>query len=202
MLLGIFGGSFDPVHNGHLLLAECCAKQAALDTVWFLPTASQPLKPQGPVANDQDRLEMLRLALDDRAEFEVSALEIDRGGVSYSFDTLTAIRAENPQAELFFLMGADSLADLPHWHRPAEVCTLATLLVVRRAGTPEPDFSVLQNLVSAERLDAIRRHQVEMPATPISSSQIRSQIAADKDWQASVPEKVAAYICEHGLYTS
>ena len=140
MRLGVFGGSFDPVHTGHLVLADSCAEQAALDAVWFVPTAKQPLKPTGPQASDDDRLAMLRLALATRPRFEVSDLEIKRGGVSYTVDTLATIAADSLGAELFFLMGADSLADLPQWHRPTKICELATLLVVRPRGSPRTQF--------------------------------------------------------------
>jgi nicotinate-nucleotide adenylyltransferase len=202
MRIGLFGGSFDPVHRGHLLLAECCWRQALLDRVEFLPTAQQPLKPRGPVANEADRAAMLRLAIADRPEFALSLIEIERGGVSYTVDTLRQLRDERPDAELFFLMGADSLADLPTWREPAAICELATPLVVRRAGTPTPAFDGLAKLVSAERLAAIRAHEVEMPATPISSSNIRQLIAEGGAWQSLVPERVAEYIDERGLYRS
>ncbi len=202
MRIGLFGGSFDPVHRGHLLLAECCWRQARLDRVEFVPTAQQPLKPRGPVASEADRVAMLRLAIVERREFALSLLEVERGGVSYTVDTLRQFRSEQPDAELFFLMGADSLADFSTWREPAVICDLATPLVVRRAGSPPPDFTALARLVTAERLAEIRALEVEMPATPISSSNIRRLIAEHGEWQALVPETVAAYIGERGLYRS
>lgn len=200
MRLGIFGGSFDPVHRGHLLLAECCATQAKLDEVWFVPAAHQPLKPEGPVASDDDRLAMLRLACEDRPDCRISTIEIDRGGVSYTVDTLQAIRAEHVDAKFYFLMGADSLADLPHWHQPEEICRLATPLVVHRAESPEPNFDALGDLLDDWRLDEIRRQLVAMPPTPISSSQIRALIASGGGWQSLVPTSVAEYISRNQLY--
>lgn len=202
MRIGLFGGSFDPVHRGHLLLAECCWRQAQLDRVEFVPTAQQPLKPRGPVASEMDRAAMLRLAIADRLEFALSLIEIERGGVSYTIDTLRQFRSKWSDAELFFLMGADSLADFPTWREPATICELATPLVVRRAGNPPPNFDALASLVAAERLAEIRSLEVEMPATPISSSEIRRLIAAGREWQSFVPERVAAYIAENGLYHS
>ena len=202
MRLGIFGGSFDPVHRGHLVLADCCRRQARLGSVWFVPASCQPLKPQGPRASDAHRLAMLQLACASQAAFETSAVEIQRGGLSYTMETLQAIHDEQPEAQLFFLMGADSLCDLPYWHRPADICRLATPLVVRRAGTRGPDFSVLRNLVSAERLAEIRHSQVEMPATPISSSEIRKRIAAEEPWEELVSPEVADYMKKHGLYVA
>lgn len=200
MRIGLFGGSFDPVHRGHLLLADCCWRQARLDRVEFVPTAQQPLKPRGPIAGEADRAAMLRLAIADRHEFALSLIEIERGGVSYTVDTLRQLRDEQPAAELFFLMGADSLADFPTWREPAAICELATPLVVRRGGAPPPDFDALAALVSAERLAAIRAHEVEMPATPISSSNIRRLIAEHGDWQSLVPPGVAEFIERQGLY--
>ena len=147
MRLGIFGGSFDPVHFGHLLLAECCREERRLDQVWFVPAAVPPHKRPGAVASASQRVEMLRLAIGGHEAFHVSTLEVDRGGVSYTVDTLEAVRHEQPAAELFFLMGADSLADLPTWREPARICELASPIVVGRGGTPAPDYSVLAPLI-------------------------------------------------------
>ena len=202
MRIGLFGGSFDPVHLGHLRLAECCWRQARLDRVDFVPTSQQPLKPRGPVASVADRLAMLRLAIEGFAVFTLSLIEIERGGVSYTVETLRRLRAEMPDAELFFLMGADSLADFPTWREPAAICELATPLVVHRAGTPPPDFEALSPFVDATRLAAIRAHEVEMPATPISSSRIRRLVSEGGAWQTLVPAIVAEYIEERGLYRS
>jgi nicotinate-nucleotide adenylyltransferase len=200
MRIGLFGGSFDPVHQGHLLLADCCWRQAGLDRVDFVPTAQQPLKPRGPVASEADRLAMLRLAIAGRPEFVLSLVEMERGGVSYTVDTLRQLRVEAPDAEIFFLMGADSLNDFPAWREPGAICELATPLVVHRAGATEPNFEALAPLVSADRLTEIRRVEVEMPATPISSSEIRRLIAEGGEWQALCPAGVAEYIAKRGLY--
>ncbi|QDT67247.1 Nicotinate-nucleotide adenylyltransferase [Planctomycetes bacterium MalM25] len=187
MRLGLFGGSFDPVHNGHLRLAACCADQAGLDEVWFLPAAVQPFKQRGPIASDADRVAMLRLATTGREGFVVSTLEIDRGGVSYTVDTLRQIHADRPDAELFFLMGADTLRDLSNWREPDEVRRLATPLVVQRPG---------------ETLDTEIEHtRVEMPPTDISSSAIRKRIHAGEPIADLVPAAVARYLEENGLYS-
>jgi nicotinate-nucleotide adenylyltransferase len=201
MRIGVFGGTFDPVHQGHLQLAESCQQQARLDEVWFVPACRQPHKPGGPAASGEDRTAMLRLATGSTPGHVVWTGELERGGVSYTVDTLRAIRAREPQAELFFLMGADSLADLPHWREARAVCKLAVPLVVRRAGRPEPDFDVLRDVAPVERVAAFREAQVEMPETPISSSEIRRLIAEGGAWQELVPPKVAAYIEERGLYS-
>jgi nicotinate-nucleotide adenylyltransferase len=200
MRLGVFGGSFDPVHLGHLRLADCCWRQASLDQVLFVPAARQPHKPRAPRASDGDRVAMLELAVGGRAEFGVSTIEIRRGGVSYTVDTLRAIRAERPAEELFFLMGADTLADLPNWREPAAICELAKPLVVRRPGSGEPDYAAIAPLVSAERLATIRSQAVEMAETEISSSEIRRLIGEGGAWEELVPASVADYINARGLY--
>lgn len=200
MRIGVFGGSFDPVHLGHLRLAEACCEQARLDRVEFTPAAQQPHKPHGPVANGEHRLAMLRLAIKGVPQFEVSTAELDRRGVSYTVDTLRAIQAASPGAELFLLLGADALADLPNWREAGAICQLAVPLVVRRAGHAAPDYDVLAPLLSPAQLADARRVQVQLPETPISSSEIQRLIAEDGAWQPLVPTAVAQYIRQHGLY--
>ncbi len=143
---------------------------------------------------------MLELALAGRPEYAVSTIEIDRGGVSYTVDTLREFRALEPDAELFFLMGADSLSDLPMWREPTAICELATPVVVRRYEHGEPDFAAIAPLVSAARLAEIRTLQVDMPETPIASSEIQRLVADGGEWESLVPAGVAAYIRERGLY--
>lgn len=201
MRIGVFGGSFDPVHRGHLLLAECCHAQAALDQVLFVPTARQPHKPHAPRASDADRLAMLRLAIADRPEFAVSSLELDRGGVSYTVDTLRALAEQNVGAKLYLLLGADSLADLPTWREPRAICELATPVAVARPGWGEPNVAALAGIAAPEQLDEIRSLRVLMPPSPISSSAIQQGIAAGGEWQTLVPPGVAEYIESRRLYS-
>src|SRR4051812_28641002 len=124
MRLGIFGGSFDPVHNAHVALARACQQQARLDEVWFTPTAIQPLKHSGPQATDAQRVEMLRLAIEDEIAWRVCTLEVDRGGLSYTVETLRQVHIELPEADLFFLVGGDALRDVPRWKEPREIFRL------------------------------------------------------------------------------
>jgi nicotinate-nucleotide adenylyltransferase len=198
--LGVFGGTFDPVHYGHLLLAETCREQCRLDQVWFLPAAVPPHKQQLQLTPAAQRLEMLRLAVAGHDGFLVSALEIDRGGVSYTVDTLQAISEREPQAELFLLMGGDSLRDLPTWHKTAEILKLAIPIVIRRRGTPEPDFRVLADLVSKERLQEIREYQVQMPLVEFSSSAIRQAVADGCSIRYQTTRAVETYIKANKLY--
>ena len=202
MRLGIFGGSFDPVHYGHLLLAECCREQCQLDEVWFLPAAAPPHKLGAVLAPAKARVEMLEVATSGNEAFRVSSLEIDRGGVSYTVETLRAIAAQRPQAEQFLLLGADSLRDLPTWREPAEILSLAIPVVVRRAGSPEPDFAPLASLVPADRLEAIKASQVVMPLTEISSTDLRQRVSEGQSLRYRTPRAVEKYIEMQGLYRS
>jgi nicotinate-nucleotide adenylyltransferase len=214
--LGIFGGSFDPVHFGHLELARACHEQANLDEVWFTPTAIQPLKHGGPQAVDADRIEMLRLAIESSAtesserrrpdsrdtglnpqlNWRVCTLEIDRGGYSYTVDTLRQIHEELPEAKLFFLMGADALRDVPGWKEPAGIFRLATPLVVGRAGEPPPEMSSIVSMCADEN----EPQHITMRMMNVSSSEIRRRISAGESLEGSVPSAVAHYIERQGLY--
>ena len=200
MRLGIFGGSFDPVHYGHLLLAECCRETCRLDQVWFVPAAISPHKRQGAVASASQRVEMLRLATGGNEAFLVSTLEVDRGGVSYTVETLEAIRRAQPDAELFLLTGADSLADLPNWREPARICELASPVAAGRAGAPPPDYSVLAPLVSPDKLKTIRQLRVEMPAVDLRASELRRRVAAGLSIRYRTPRAVEKYIESQRLY--
>jgi nicotinate-nucleotide adenylyltransferase len=199
MRLGILGGTFDPVHYGHLLLAECAREQCQLDQVWFMPAALPPHK-QGQIITPAElRIEMLELATSGNPVISVSRAEAERPGVSYTSDTLSQLAAADPARELFFLLGADSLADLPSWRDPALICQLAVPAVVRRAGQPV-DFSPLAPLVDPERLALFRRHQIEMPLVELSSRELRSRIARGKSIRYRTPRAVEKYIESHQLY--
>jgi nicotinate-nucleotide adenylyltransferase len=200
MRLGIYGGSFDPVHFGHLLLAECCREQCGLDQVWFVPASVPPHKQLGAIASAAARVDMLKLAIGGHEAFVVSTIETERGGVSYTVDTLESVRRQQPEAELFFLMGADSLADFSTWREPARICELAAPIVVRRAGTAEPDYAVLGPLVPAARLEAIRRLRVEMPVIDLSASDLRRRVAASLSIRYRTSRAVEKYIEANGLY--
>ncbi len=200
MRLGLYGGSFDPVHYGHLLLAECCRETLALDEVWLIPAAVPPHKQSRELATGKHRYEMLELALAGHEQLKPSRLELDRGGVSYTLDTLLAAREVAPGATLFLLMGADSLADLPTWREPQRICELSVPAVVCRGGSPEPNFDVLRTLVSEERLLDIRGAQVRMPLIELSSTDLRERAMRGRSLRFRTPRAVEKYIETHGLY--
>ena len=200
MRIGIFGGSFDPVHVGHLWIAETALESLALDEIRWLPAGTSPLKRQGPVAPDDDRLQMVRLAVSGCPGHVVDDREICRGDVSFTVDTLTEIRRERPDDELFLMLGSDSLATFRQWRQSERILQLATLAVVQRGGQPDIDFDVLAGIADQQCLDSIRRHVVKMPVIEVSSTDLRRRIAADLSIRFRVPRAVEALIQAQNLY--
>lgn len=200
MRVGLFGGSFDPVHYGHLLLAETCREQCRLDEVWFIPAAVPPHKQEQGRTAARLRVEMLELAVGGDEHFRVVTLEIDRGGVSYTVDTLEVVHQQRPSDELFLLMGADTLFDLPTWRNPVRICELVIPVVVRRAGSPSPDLSILTGIASPQRIAAVEKHQVEMPILDLSSREIRRRVATGESIRYRTPRAVEKFIQTNSLY--
>lgn len=200
MRLGIFGGSFDPVHFGHLLLAECCREQCRLDAVWFVPTAMPPHKQGREMTPAAQRIEMLELAISGNPAFSVCRYEAERGGVNYTVDTLAHIHEEDLGRELFLLVGADMLVDLPNWRSASRVCELAMPVAVCRPGAGPLAFDCLRGIVAPERIDLLRGHLVEMPENGVSSSEIRNRVASGRSIRYRTPRAVEVYIESHGLY--
>lgn len=200
MRIGIFGGSFDPIHNGHLLLAESAREQLTLDQVWFIPAAVAPHKQDRRATNARQRIEMLELAIAGNAAFHLSTLEIDRGGVSYTVETLQAVKEQVPTAELFLLMGADSLRDLLTWREPGRICELAAPVVSRRAGAPDPDFTMLAHLLTPARLLELNSLRLEMPLIEFSSTDLRGRASEGRSLRYRTPRAVEQYILAQGLY--
>lgn len=204
MRIGIFGGSFDPVHLGHLVVAECCREQARLDRVVFVPTAIQPFKQSRQPVAGQHRAEMLALAVGGNPAFEVSTVELDRGGVSYTVDTLAALREAHPDDELHLILGPDALASLPDWREPACILDLAGVIAVERDGLDDVAAIVqaprLATLLGPERSRRIVADTVRMPAIGIRSSDLRALIAAGQSIRYRTPRAVEQYIVTHGLY--
>jgi len=199
MRIGIYGGTFDPIHFGHLLLAESCREQIPLDKVFFVPAGKPPHKRESVATPAVDRLAMLELAIFGEQAFAACRYEIDREEVSYTVDTVRWFRESWPEAELFLLMGADMWYDLPHWRAPQEICRLATPVAVCRPGVPEPNPDCLLSLLPQDQ-PGRKVLRVEMPAIGISSSEIRARIAAGRSIRFRVPRAVEAYIAMHRLY--
>lgn len=201
MRIGLFGGSFDPLHLGHLILAEQCREQAGLDQVWFVPAATSPLKQHGPVASNRQRLEMLQIGISGHDAFRVEECELERGGVSYTVDTLKQLQTEHPGNEWFLIIGGDSLADFNRWREPAEICQLALPLVYQRPGFVAP-LENFQAFVAPERFSLIQQHAITARQIEISSTDLRRRVAAGQSIRYLVPRAVEVYLRNQGLYQS
>ena len=198
--LGVFGGTFDPIHLGHLAAAEEAAHHLVLTQVLFVPAQHQPLKEQAPRASDADRLAMLRLAIIGNARFAVSTLELERPAPSYTIDTLRALHAAHgPGCELYFLLGIDAVNTLDRWREPAELLRLARLVVMSRGEVHEPDWALLRAIDpdAASRVDLL-----SVPDMDLSSRELRRRVAAGEPIRYQVAEEVRAYIESHQLYQS
>ncbi len=198
--IGIYGGSFDPVHYGHLLLAECCREQLALDEIWWVPAFRSPFKQDRTTTNGTHRLEMLRLATAGHAAFRVDDTELRQARVSYTVDTLESFHQAHPDRRWFLLMGSDSLAGFRSWHRPDRILELATLLVARRPRLADESESLVPAETPSPSQPPVPYEQVEMPLIGISSTALRAHIRAGRSIRYQTPRAVETYIAEHGLY--
>ena len=187
MATGLLGGSFDPVHHGHLIAAERAVEALGLSRVLLVPCARQPLKRQGPVASPEHRCAMLELAVAGDPRFAVERLELERPGPSYTVDTLRALKARCPDERFVLLLGADAASDLPRWRAAEEVARLAEVAILTRPGAPEV-------------VSALVRHVVATPAIEISASDIRARCLAGKSIRYLVPDAVADHIARQHLY--
>jgi len=188
---GVFGGTFDPPHVGHLLLAADAREALGLDRLIFIPAGAQPLKVDTPpVASPRDRLEMVRLAVADDANYVVDDAEIGRKGLSYTVDTLEHLAERYSGSKLFLLMGHDTLAGFPQWRNPARIRELATLAVMERSGAPS-----LWNEVELEGVVTVSTRR-----GGVSSTEIRERLRAKKSIKGFVPESVERFIEARGLY--
>ena len=197
MRVGVLGGTFDPIHYAHLVIAEESRLRLQLDRVLFVPSGQPPHKLTKVITPAEHRLEMLQLAIASNPHFELSRLDMDRCGPCYSIDLLEILQSQlKPDAELYFIVGLDSLAELPTWHEPARLIRLCRLAVVGRPGY-HVDMVQLETILPgvASRLDF-----VEAPEMGISSSEIQRRVQTGLPIKYQLPEPVEAYIVEHGLY--
>lgn len=198
MRLGIYGGTFDPVHYGHLILAEQCREQCELDAVWFVPARRPPHKESAGITPPAARIDMLELALAGYPEFDVSLIEINREGPSYTVDTLEQLIKEDSSRELFLLMGRDSLIDFPTWRKPERILELATLVVVNRGPFETDDLHGAASTLGPAAADRVRF--VQMPGIDISATDLRRRTREGRSIRFLTPRPVTHYITEHQLY--
>ena len=198
MKIGVLGGTFDPVHLGHILMAEEAMKSLGLAEVLLVP-AGQPIsKMKEQLTPAEHRLQMLRLAVAERPHLKVSTMELERPGPSYTVDTITELRKKyGSKDELLFILGWDSLAQLPNWREPARIIGMCSLVAVPRPGFPRPDLKALE-----KNIPGISKRVVflEKPRADISATDIRKKVARGKSIDHLVPAPVAEYIEKHKLY--
>lgn len=189
MRLGLYGGTFDPIHRGHLLVAQAALEEIQLDRLLFIPAAQSPFKPGTTPTPAATRLRLLRMALSGRPEFEVDEQEVQRGGVSYSIDTVRNVAARHPAATLFWLIGADHVAALPQWRESAELARLIQFVVIPRPGVKP-----------VEPPAPFRLHHLHGWPLKVSASEIRERARIGRSIRHLVPSHVAEAIERDGIY--
>jgi nicotinate-nucleotide adenylyltransferase len=200
MRVGVYGGTFDPVHHGHLILAEQCREQGRLEQVWFVPAPRPPNKRDLALTRYEQRVEMLQLALAGQPAFRIDEIEKERAGPSYTVETLAELQRRHPGDEFFLLVGGDSLADLPNWREPQRILQLAGLLVMDRPGSPAPTAEQLRAALELKPADPLRLEMVDSPRIDISSRDLRRRAASGRSLRYLVPRAVECYILEKALY--
>ncbi|HEX6780560.1 MAG TPA: nicotinate-nucleotide adenylyltransferase [Solirubrobacterales bacterium] len=194
--IGVLGSAFNPPHLGHLALAQEAHWQLGLDEVVFVPTGEAPHKRIADDPGRGERLEMTRLAADGDERFSVSALEVDREGPSYAYETLEALAEERADRKLVFVMGADAAVGLESWREPERVVELASIAVARRAGVSDADVVTSLRSLGCEE----RATMLEMPQFGVSSSAVRERAKQGRPLRYLVPEAVAGYVEARGIY--
>ncbi len=196
--IGLMGGTFNPIHNGHLLIAENARCQYNLDKIYFIPTGPSPHKKNNEIVSADIRYEMVQQAIADHPGFAVSSIEIDSTETSYTYRTLEKLTINYPNTRFYFIMGGDSVYDFEHWRNPKRICELAHLLVAVRGGM---DKSALQKY--ADKICAQFQGKVDLLDTPdfaVSSREIRRRVLENESIRYLVPENVRKYIEENHLY--
>jgi nicotinate-nucleotide adenylyltransferase len=200
--LGVIGGSFDPVHMGHLGIAEEARERFALDKVLFVPAAQPPHKGPKTAAAASDRLEMVRLATRGNPHFLVSDIEMHREGPSYTIDTLEQIRRMQPEARVYFIVGADSLAELAGWHRARELAERFDFIILARPGARRPSKEELAGSFGDQVARKLDGNFVTTGIFDISATEIRRRVREGRSIRYLVPAAVERYILSKGLYRS
>jgi nicotinate-nucleotide adenylyltransferase len=199
--IGVLGGTFDPIHMGHLIIAEEVHSRLDLSQVLFVP-AGQPwlkLDEDKSISPAEHRVEMVRLAIADEPDFQLSTTEVERPGPSYTVDTMAELsRQIGDQDRLYFILGWDNLNQLPQWHQPERLVKLCRLVPVRRVGFSPPDLDALEKAIPGLSQSLV---MLNTPQIEISSSEIRERVARGLPIHKLVPEPVERYIKEQGLYT-
>ncbi len=199
--IALFGGTFDPIHVGHTTVAGAAARQIGAEEVVFIPAKISPLKGFFPFASDNDRLKMIELAIAGHKLFAASACELKRPAPSYTLDTVRQFQRDyGPGTQIHWLIGADGVGDLVHWHKIKELIDECYLTTMRRPGYPVPDFDRFKPLWGAQRIAKLKRDVIETPLVDVSSTEVRRRLAAGEEVTGMLSPDVIQYIRQHSLY--
>ncbi len=199
--IGLYGGSFDPIHLGHLSIARAVADELRLDEVIFLPSAQPPHKTNVRLTATEHRAEMVRLAIADNPIFSFSDYDLARPGPTFTIDTIKHFRKTcEPGTELFWIIGTDSLAELPTWHRIAEFVDLCQIVTAARQISEKIYWDRFRPMLNERQIESLRRGMLETPIVDISATDIRSRLLDGQQIREHVAQAVEQYILQHGLY--
>ena len=198
---GILGGTFDPIHNGHLHVAAEALRGLALDGVLFIPARVPPHKRDRPLSDARHRLRMVTLAVENRSHFEVSDIELKRSGPSYSVDPVAAEKERlGGEAEIFFLVGADQAGDLATWHHLTRLVGLCRIVPVNRPGFSLDGLEELTKVLSAKQVRELKSSVLDIPPMDVSATDVRRRVREGDEISGMVPAAVERYIRDQGLY--
>ena len=201
MRIGLFGGSFNPIHHGHLIVAQAVAERIGLDRVIVLPSNQPPHKPVRHLLEAVHRVEMVRIAIEGEPLFELSDFDVTRHGPTYTIDTIAHFRNQfGSEVELCWIIGADSLAELATWHRVEELVDTCRIVTAVRPGCTNVDWQPLATLLTDEQIARLRADIVPTPMIDISSTNLRERVRRGQSIRYLVPDAVRQYINQHGLY--
>jgi nicotinate-nucleotide adenylyltransferase len=199
--IALFGGTFDPVHLGHTIVARAAGEYIQAERIIFIPAKLSPLKGCRPKASDMDRFTMLSLATSGDDFFEVSDCELERSAPSYTIDTIRQFQSKyGSEFSVYWLLGADGIEELSHWHKITELIDECTLATMYRAGCEQPDFGKFEPHWGSSRIEKLRKNTIPTPLVDISSTKVRNGLAAGHDITQMLHPSVLSYIYENKLY--
>lgn len=199
--IALFGGTFDPIHLGHTIVAADAGKQIGAEKIIFIPAKRSPLKGFLPKANDEDRFKMIALAITGQKNFQVSNYELKNPAPSYTIETVEHFQTEyDSGTSIYWLFGADSLDDLVHWYRIVDLIDACNLTAMYRAGCKPPNFTRFEGFWGRSRVEKLQQNVIQTPLVDISSSEIRNKLATGNDITGMLHPAVVDYIRKHKLY--
>ena len=201
--IALFGGTFDPIHLGHTAVAAAAAEHIGAEAIVFIPAKCSPLKESFPEASDDDRLQMIALAIAGNKNFQLSDYELKRPEPSYTLEAVRQFQTDyGSDTSIYWLIGADNIDDLPRWYRIVELIDQCNLSVMYRAGCETPNFAKFTGIWGAQRVEKLQKNIIETPLIDISSTETRNRLAAGRDVTDMLSPLVADYIRKHNLYQS